>query len=211
MGGCATKPVVTRDGDIGEPPAAAPEPAKEDTVAVSDTKAVETTVALLETVEKKNVEEATATATAVVVVQEGEDTEGAKKIVMENEEEEEEDQVSKRKSLGLLFNKENEEKKPALESENLILEPEKPVEPSATGSSTKEPDMESKLVEAEKSLPETEPEKNPAPAAVAGAVEKAEQGERVINVAELTAADSTDAVEKKAEEEAAMDELQIKV
>lgn len=107
MGGCATKPKVSKGGDVGESPASAPEPAKEEAVAVaaSETNAVETSVALPETVEKKD----EATATAVVVVQEGgggrgEHNEGVKEIVVEDDKVDV--QVSKRRSLGLLFNKE---------------------------------------------------------------------------------------------------------
>lgn len=90
------------------------------------------------------------------------------------------------------------------------MEPEKPEEPSATESSTKEPDMGGKSDETDESLAEAEPEQRPAPATVAEAAGKAEQ-ETVVEVAEVTAAESTVAIEKESEaEKAATDEQQIK-
>lgn len=102
MGGCATKPKVSMTGDTGEP--LAPEPADGEAVAVvaSETKAVESAIAVPATVEKKD--EAVAAAEVVVAKGGGEYTEGMEEIVVEDDKVD--DQASKRRSLSLLFNKE---------------------------------------------------------------------------------------------------------
>lgn len=102
MGGCATKPKVSMNGDAGEP--LAPEPADEEAVAVvaSETKAVESAVAVPVAVEKKD--EVAAAAEVVVAKGGGEYTKGMEEIVVEDEKMD--DQASKRRSLSLLFNKE---------------------------------------------------------------------------------------------------------